>query len=167
MALANTQRHLTWCKKTAHAIEFRNPSTNVVRAHITQARESIQSMDLNRGAGIVTWTLTTSYYAKYHAVTALFEEFGIKCENHACAVTLFEYLFDNYVARDDIDDFAASKDQRIDAQYYSAVTNVDLEEVANQTKRFVLDIEQLLDDFRAGRQQKNVVEQRINVLKSW
>ena len=163
----DTKKHLIWCKKTTKHIDFVTPSGNIVRARIAQARDAIRAMEANRREGLADWVITASYYAKYFAVSALFAQFGIKCENHACSVTLFEYLFDDIISQDKIHNFAQSKDQRIEAQYYSSAKNVDLDAVTHQTKLFVLDMENLLDNVRSGKQQTSAVEQRINDLKSW
>lgn len=166
-AWPDTKKHLIWCKKTIKQIDVVTSSENIARARIAQARDSIRAMEVNRHEGLADWVITASYYAKYFAVSALFAQFGIKCENHACAVTLFGYLFDDIISQDTIHNFAQSKDQRIEAQYYSSAKNVDLDEVTHQTKRFVLDMENLLDNVRSGKQQTSVIERRINDLKSW
>jgi uncharacterized protein (UPF0332 family) len=166
-ASPDTKKHLLWCKKTTKYIDFVTPSENIARAHIAQARDSIRAMEVNRREGLADWAITASYYAKYFAVSALFAQFGIKCENHACAATLFEYLFNGIISHDKIHNFAQSKDQRIEAQYYSSAKNVNLDEVTHQTKRFVIDVEHLLDNIRSGKQQTSVIERRMNELKSW
>jgi len=163
----DTKKHLIWCKKATKQIDFATPSENIARARIAQARDSIRAMEVNRHEGLDDWAITASYYAKYFAVSALFTQFGIKCENHACAVTLFGYLFDGIISQDKVDNFTQSKDQRIEALYYSSAKNVDLDEVTHQTKLFVLEMENLLDDIRSGKQQTSVIEQRINDFKSW
>jgi len=69
---SSVKEQLTWCKKEIKSIKFVTPSANVVRAQIAQASEDIQAMDVMRNANIVTWATNSSYYANYHAVSALF-----------------------------------------------------------------------------------------------
>ena len=66
-----------------------------------------------------------SYYTMYNSLTALLFRVGIKCENHAGSVILFNKLF----GRTDLFKVISfAKDERIDKQYY--VTSILTEESA-------------------------------------
>jgi len=164
-------KDLKWCRNHAH-IKFVPPSADIVKGNIAQAREDLQAMNVMAKANIVAWTINSGYYAKYHVVSALFDEFGVKCENHACVVKLFEYLFADVVSQDDIDNFALSKDERIEAQYYSSALKEDLNEAnlddaVKQSRQFGFKREKLLDEFRSGKQNTTALKQKIDDIKIW
>jgi uncharacterized protein (UPF0332 family) len=162
------KEQLIWCKHEARKmIKFAAPRANVVRARIAQAREELQAMDVLANANLNRPAINSSYWSKFHAVRALLEEFGLRCKNHTCIVTLFEYLFSNFVSQDDINDFSMSKEDREDSQYNFAAPRADLQKKMRKSKKFVLDVENLLDDFRSGKQNAATVKQKINALKSW
>lgn len=106
-------------------------------------------MDVNRREGIAEWVISTSYYAKYFVVYALFAKLGVKSEIHSCTIALFDYLFGGSVPPDLVEDFRRSRKDRIETQYYPLVTDVSLENIVFQTTTFVLEIEKLLDSLNA------------------
>lgn len=163
----NTISQLTWCKNVTNAINFVKPSDNVARAHLERARSSIRSMDANwREQGLDDWVITTSYYAKYFAVSALLDRVGLKCENHSCVATLFDYLFSGIVPEARLQDFTKSKEDRIEAQYYSSTTNMQVGSSMQQTKVFVLEMEQLFQSIRPNSKRAMELAKRVQGLKS-
>jgi uncharacterized protein (UPF0332 family) len=103
-------------------------------------------MEVNAKAGIDDWALAASYYARYDAVYALLSRIGIKCEIHDCNISLFKYLFSGKIAPKFIQDLEQSKDDRIDAQYYTRTIQIDQDKVITATKNFVLEIEQIISN---------------------
>lgn len=163
--------NLKWCRNQAN-IKFVPPSEDITRANFAQARVDLQAMNAVAKDNNAAWTINSGYYARYHAVSALLDEFGLKVKNHACVVRLFEYLFTGFVSQDDMDSFAMSKNQRIDSQYYSAATNMDLNEAdlddaVQQARQFVFKMEKLIDEFRSGKQDTTAIKQKIDDIKSW
>ncbi len=134
----DTIKKLNWCIGAKNGIELVEPSENLAKAYILKSRESIKSMELNVEAGIKDWSISTSYYARYFAVYALFSKIGIKCEIHDCTITLFEFLFKDSFPRDLIRELKLSKKDRIEAQYYTAEVFVDTIAIVERTKIFVL-----------------------------
>ncbi|MCL4429718.1 MAG: HEPN domain-containing protein [Chloroflexi bacterium] len=116
-----------------------------MKAYLQKSRNALKSMDLNAQASIVEWALSASYYAKYFAVYSLFSKIGVKCEIHDCTIVLFEYLFSDSLPEEIIRDLRGSKENRVEAQYYTWEIRADLEEVTNKTKQFVLEIEKVID----------------------
>ncbi len=74
-----------------------------------------------------------AYYSMYHAVTALFFRAGIKCENHAAAITILAEIFGM-----DARPIAQAKRERIDKQYYvsSTIARKDVEELLDTAEEF-------------------------------
>jgi uncharacterized protein (UPF0332 family) len=124
-------------------------------------------MDANwREQGLDDWVITTSYYAKYFAVSALLDCVGLKCENHSCVAALFDYLFSGIVSEARIQDFTKSKEDRIEAQYDSSTTNVQVASLMQQTKEFVLEMEQLLQSILPNSKRALELAKRVRGLKS-
>ena len=86
-----------------------------------------------------------SYYAKYFAVYALLQKIGIKCEIHDCTIALFDHLFGDSIPKLLIQELRRSKEDRIEMQYYTQEIKMDLKQLMNQTKNFVLEIEKVMD----------------------
>jgi hypothetical protein len=76
---------------------------------------------------------------------------GAKCEIHDCTITLFEYLFKDSVPQEFIKELRDSKEDRVEFQYYTQETNVDLQQVIGKTKQFVLEIEKTIDGLSTKR----------------
>jgi uncharacterized protein (UPF0332 family) len=106
-------------------------------------------MEVNAQAGLVEWAVSASYYAKYFAVYSLLSKIGIKCEIHDCTIILFEYLFSDSMPKEIIKDLRDSKENRVEAQYYTQEISVNLEQVIKKTKQFALEIEKVIDGLNA------------------
>jgi uncharacterized protein (UPF0332 family) len=136
---------LQWCFKKSKGIRLIDPSMNLVRAYLKKSRNALKAMEVNAQAGLTEWAVSASYYAKYFAAYSLLSKIGVKCEIHDCTIAVFEYLFSDRISPDIIKDLRNSKSDRVEAQYYTEELTVDLEEVLERTKRFVLEIEKVLD----------------------
>jgi uncharacterized protein (UPF0332 family) len=143
--MQNDKGHLQWCLKQSKGIRVDKPSENLVKAYLQKSRNALKSMEVNAQAGLVEWAVSASYYAKYFAVYSLLSKIGIKCEIHDCTIAVFEYLFSDSMPKEIIKDLRDSKENRVEAQYYTQEINVDLEEVIKKTKQFMLEIEKMID----------------------
>ncbi|MGO9643754.1 MAG: HEPN domain-containing protein [Candidatus Bathyarchaeia archaeon] len=147
--MQNNSRYLKWCLRQEKGIRLVTPSDNLLMAYLEKSHNALKSMEVNAQAGITEWAVSASYYAKYFAVYALFAKIGVKCEIHDCTIALFSDLFDtaqfHHLARD----LRKSKENRIDAQYYSTEIKVNLDELMLRTKEFALQIEELIDGLTA------------------
>jgi uncharacterized protein (UPF0332 family) len=108
-------------------------------------------MEVNAQAGLVEWAVSASYYAKYFIVYSVLSKIGLKCEIHDCTITLFQYLFSDSVPQELIQELRESKEDRVEFQYYTQETNVDLQQAIKKTKRFVLEIEKTIDRLNTER----------------
>ena len=136
---------MKWCLKQSKGIRLVKPSENLMKAYFQKSRNALKSMEVNAKSGITEWAVSASYYAKYFAVYALLSKIGVKCEIHDCTIALFSYLFVDSVSSQVIQELKQSKEDRIEMQYYTREIKVDLEELMNQTKNFVLEMERIID----------------------
>jgi uncharacterized protein (UPF0332 family) len=149
--MPDDKRRLIWCLKQTKGIRLVQPSANLVKAYLEKSRNALKSMEVNAQASIIEWAVSASYYAKYFAVYALLSKVGVKCEIHDCTITLFEYLFSDAAPAEIIKDLRNSKEDRVETQYYTHEIRVDLEQVMLSAKRFVLEIEKVLDGLDSER----------------
>jgi uncharacterized protein (UPF0332 family) len=82
-------------------------------------------------------------------VYALLAKIGVKCEIHDCTIALFGYLFGDVQFRSLVSELRQSKQDRVDVQYYSRQVSTNLDDIMQQTKQFVLQIEELIDGLNA------------------
>jgi uncharacterized protein (UPF0332 family) len=160
--MQDNRRYLKWCLRQKRGIRLTAPSDNLVKAYLEKSRNALKSMEANAQAGIAEWTVAASYYAKYFAVYALLSKIGVKCEIHDCTIALFGFLFGNKEFRRLVRELRQSKDDRVDAQYYSKEVEANLNDIIKQTKQFVLQIEELVDGLNAER--TTALQQKLNEL---
>lgn len=139
------KRYLKWCLNQSKGIRIVKPSDNLLKAYLRKARNALKSMEVNAEVGIIEWAVSASYYAKYFSVYAILSKIGVKCEIHDCTIELFDYLFSNSVPQKLIQGLRQSKEDRIEMQYYTQEIKVDLGELMEQTKNFVLEVERIID----------------------
>jgi uncharacterized protein (UPF0332 family) len=162
--MQNDKRHLNWCLKQHKGIRLVTASENLVKAYQEKAKNALKSMEINAQAGLVEWAVSASYYAKYFAVYSLLSKIGVKCEIHDCTITLFEYLFCDTVSSEIIKDLRNSKENRVETQYYTQEIHVELDQVMKKTKKFVLEIDKVIDGLNSERITE--LQKRIKVLAS-
>ena len=143
--MQNDKRHLNWCLKQHKGIRLVTSSENLVKAYREKAKNALKSMEINAQAGLVEWAVSASYYTKYFAVYSLLSKIGVKCEIHDCTITLFEHLFCDTVSSEIIKDLRNSKEDRVETQYYTQEIHVDLEQIIKKTKKFMLEIDSIID----------------------
>ena len=142
----DAKKHLKWCLKQNKGIKIVKPSENLTTAYLKKSRNALKSMDINAEADITEWAISASYYAKYFAVYALLAKIGAKSEIHDCTIALFEYLFNDTIPEETLKELKDSKEDRVETQYYTQETNIDLPQTRKKTKKFVLYIESTIDN---------------------
>jgi uncharacterized protein (UPF0332 family) len=143
--MKDDKQYLNCCLKQSKGIRVITPSENLAKAYLNKSENAIKSMEVNAKADITEWAVSASYYAKYFSVYALLTKIGVRCEIHDCTITLFEHLFSDSVSQEIIKDLRNSKQDRVEMQYYTQQPEVDLEKVVKKTKKFVIEIEKLID----------------------
>lgn len=149
--MRDNRRYLKWCLNQSKGIRIVKPSDNLLKAYLQKTRNARRSMEINAKADITEWVVSASYYAKYFAVYALLQKIGVKCEIHDCTITLFEYLFGDSVSPKIIQELRQSKEYRIEFQYYTQEIEVDLNQLMDETKNFVLEVEKIIDNLNPER----------------
>jgi uncharacterized protein (UPF0332 family) len=162
--MRDNERYLKWCLKQERGIRLVAPSGNLVKAYLEKSRNALKSMEVNAKEGITEWAVSASYYAKYFAVYALLAKIGVKCEIHDCTIALFSHLFSTVQFHHLARELRKAKDDRVDAQYYSREVKVNLGDLMQQTKGFVLQIEELID--RLNPQEIAGLQKRLRALVS-
>lgn len=137
---------LDWCLRQKKGIRIVKPSENLVKAYRQKSRNALKSMEVNAQASLVDWAVSASYYSKYFAAYALLSKIGVKSEIHDRTITLFEHLFSDSIPKEIIKDLRESKEDRVEAQYYTQEISVDLEQVMKRAKKFVLAVEKVTDE---------------------
>lgn len=143
--MSSNKKYLKWCVKQRKGIKIIPESITLQKAYLKKSEEALKSMNANATAGIDEWVVSTSYYAKYFAVYALLSRIGIKCEIHDCTLALFEYLFSNTIPANFVQDLQQSKDDRVDAQYYTQAIQINQKKILDDTTNFVLEIQKIID----------------------
>lgn len=110
--------YIRWCARQRRGIRLVDGSERLRQVHRKKSRDSIVVLRAIVESGVGTWAASASYYAKYHAVYALFMKIGIKCEIHDCTVAAFRTAFDDPSLEGLADDLAVSKETRVSTQYY-------------------------------------------------
>ena len=140
--------YIGWCARQRRGIRLVDGSERLRQAHRKKSRDSIRALQAVVESGVGTWAASASYYARYHAVYALFMQVGIKCEIHDCTIAAFREVFDDAVLGGLADDLAESKEIRVSTQYYEG--EYDLGEgagrrIVDRTCRFVAAVDAFAD----------------------
>lgn len=143
--MKSDKQYLKWCARQNKGIKIISETINLQNAYLRKSEEALKSMAANANAGINEWVISTSYYAKYFAIYALLSRIGVKCEIHDCTIALFKYLFSSKVPSKFIQDLQQSKNDRVDAQYYTATIQINQKTLIAETKNFVLKVQEIID----------------------
>ncbi len=143
--MLHNKKYLSWCTKQNKGIRLGEISKSLQNAYLKKSQAALKSMHINAREEINEWAISASYYAKYFAVYALLSRLGIKCEIHDCTIALFGYLFSQDISEILLKDLRKSKEDRIDAQYYTSDMSVDLTDVISKCCDFVITIESIID----------------------
>lgn len=143
--MQSNEKFLKWCMRQNKGIKVVKGSENLQKAYMEKSKASLKSMEVNANEGIDDWAVSAGYYARYFAIYALLRRIGIKCEIHDCTIAVFRYLFASEVPSSFFEDLKQSKNDRIDAQYYTGVVQTSIEDAIKNTKQFILKIEEVID----------------------
>lgn len=143
--------NLDWCRKQAHGLKPVEPNDDLASAYLKKAESALNMLESALQKNEVDWIVTTSYYAKYFALYAVFAKCGIKCEIHDCTLTAMKVLFidQNLMSAELYEDINQSKELRTELQYY-AYEEFDKEKVmqcAHSAPEFVLKMQEYLQRF--------------------
>ena len=132
-----------------------------VRQHIDKAQSNLRAMKLMFDGDLFDWTIICGYYAMYHAVLAALYKIGIRATAHYCALAAFNEFYvkrgkvkPEYVTfinrakqleRKYSESLNKAQENRVVEQYgVEIITNDDAEWIIEDSKEFVLKIEEVL-----------------------
>ena len=160
----NTERILQGCfhpkkgKPNLHKVPV-NPER--AKHHIDKAHNNLRAMKLMFDNGSFDWSVICGYYAMYHAVLAALFKVGIRATAHYCAIAAFKEFYVNrgkvnpeyigYIKRAKqlerkySESLDKAQENRVIEQYgVEIITNADSEWIIEDSKDFVLKIEEVL-----------------------
>ena len=152
------ENKILWCARQAKGIKLISSNENLCEAYLKKANISLKAMNLSRDAKIYDWAVDAAYYARYHAVYALLQKFGIKSEIHDCSLMLIRFLFSEKLSEDMLKVIETAKKQRIDLVYYTdrILPEEEIKKNIETAPSFVLTIEKLISE---------VNEDMINIIR--
>lgn len=134
--------YIAECANRKDDIKLVEPNENLCSAYLKMAKESLASMNANIDAGVKRWAIVAAYYARYHALYAIFMKIGVKCEIHTCTIAAAKALF---LKSELAKEIGTSMKQRINMQYYAdrTISNADYTKNIGSSPDFVIEMEKL------------------------
>jgi uncharacterized protein (UPF0332 family) len=118
------------------------PNDDIAASYMEKSSKSLLSSKTLQEIGNLEDSIALSYYAMYHALTALMFKTGVKCENHAASILLLREVFgkDNH-------EIARAKKERVDKQYYVdfSVTENETKEAIERAEDFISNLKEFID----------------------
>jgi uncharacterized protein (UPF0332 family) len=139
--------------KNEGKLELVEPSEEICASYLEKAESSRKSAEVLLPHKLYENSVSSSYYAMYNALTALFYKTGIKCENHSAAIILLRNLF----GREELyKSISKAKEERIDKQYYVSTVKLDeetkesAEKMLKEAERFLMEIKLIIRKMNAS-----------------
>lgn len=134
--------YIAECACRKDGIKLVEPNENLCSAYLKMAKESLASMNANIDADVRRWAIVAAYYARYHAIYAIFMKAGIKCEIHTCTIAAAKAFFLGGELTKEIE---TTMKQRINMQYYAdrTVSDSDYKKNIDSAPDFVIKMEKL------------------------
>ncbi len=110
-----------WCKRQKKGLKLAHPREDLRETFLGKARSALNMLGCALEKNEIDWIITTSYYAKYFALYALFARCGIKSEIHNCTLLGMKRFFvdTKRINKKLYNDINESKGLRVRMQYYS------------------------------------------------
>lgn len=104
-----------WCLKKKEGISLIEPNTNLSKAYLKKAEDSLRSMNLNV---VKEWKIATAYYTIYFSVYSILMKIGVKSEIHSCTIEFVKKFLDKSFSEKETGFIKKALKLRIDSQYY-------------------------------------------------
>ena len=132
---------IQWCLRQKRGVELVKPSENLSRAYLAKAENALASMRAN--ADNPEWEISSSYYAMYFSLYAIFMRLGVKCEIHSCTLEFMRVYLSKHFTADEIGLLGDSCSARIEAQYYVShrLDDKTREEMSDAAPRLPLEMQ--------------------------
>ena len=113
---------ILWCSKKKGGLSLIEPNSDLAKAYIKKAEESLESMRINV---IKDWKISTAYYTLYFSLYSILTKIGVKCEIHSCTIEFAKRFLKDYFNEEELGFTEDSLKARIDSQYYIGRTVPD------------------------------------------
>lgn len=144
------ERKIKWCFELKDGLRLVEPSENLSRSYIKEAKSSLERAEKDFKDGDLLWTTVVIYYAEYYSLYSFLQRIGMKCENHFCSILAITFL----LGEDKTEIINQHKEKRIDAQYYIKVDKEkEIEKMLKEAKMFVSMFDEIIS---------NIDEEEIN-----
>lgn len=128
--------------KKQKKLQIVESSEEICKAYLEKSEKSLKSSKATYKIKSYEDSVALSYYSMYYSILALFFRVGIKCENHAGTIILFEKVFgvDNTLIQ-------KAKTERVDKQYYVdfSVTEKEVDDMIKVAEQFNSEIFNFID----------------------
>ena len=84
---------IKWCAGKKGGLSLIEPNSDLARAYLKKAEESLESMRVNI---IKDWKISTAYYTIYFSLYAVLMKLGIKCGIHSCTIEFAKRFLREY-----------------------------------------------------------------------
>lgn len=124
-------------------LELVEPSEEICSSYLGKADNCLKSAKILFQSNLYENSVSMSYYTMYNSLTALLFKVGIKCENHAGSIILFNKLFERTGLFKMI---SFAKNERIDKQYYvtSALTKESAQDMLTKAEDFSVQVKLII-----------------------
>ncbi len=140
---------IKWCINAKNGLELVEPSSNLGKAYLKKAEDSLKSVEINT---VKEWKITTAYYSIYFSLYAILMKIGIKCEIHSCTIEFAKHFLKDYFNQEDFNLLGDSFKARIDTQYYvdKSVPDKQYERILKQVPLFHIKCKEILSKISEG-----------------
>jgi len=144
-------------------LELVEPSEEICSSYLGKADNCLKSAKILLQNNLHENSISMSYYTMYDSLTALHFRVGIKCENHAGSIILFNRLF----GRTDLFKMISfAKDERIDKQYYvtSALTKQSAQDMFTKAEEFLVQVKLIIR--KLGTKEIESIREKLKILST-
>ncbi len=151
-------KQLDWCFKIKDGLKLVDPNANISKSYLVEAKSSLARAQKDFEDKDLLWATVKIYYAEYYALYSFLQRIGVKCENHACSITVVGILF----GKDKIKTINEHKNKRIDAQYYIKIEQEHkVKSMLQEAKLFITTFDELVSNLS----EKEIKHYRDTILK--
>lgn len=149
---------IEWCFEKDKGIEIVETNSNLSKAYIKKAEESLETLHQIENKD---WKISTAYYTMYFSLYSIFMKIGVKCEIHSCSIEFMKVFLKDYFDKSDYMLLKNSFNARIDAQYYAdrEVSKEIYNKTIKNTPRFLVKCKSVLEKL----DQKSIQKIRNNL----
>lgn len=136
-------KQIKWCLKIKDGLRIIEPNSEIANSYLSLAKNSLKTAEEMLKNKDYLWATIIIYYSEYYSMYSFLQKIGIKCENHACSISVVEFI----LGGEKVKIIDEHKDRRIDAQYYLKTQDEKtLDEMLRDAKEFVAEFDNLVSN---------------------